>query len=152
MRIPDNRQYVLFGGTFVLANKLQQVADKEIGGLTTKQWFLLRNLLDMPADSPPTITQLAKETDTTRQNISKMLEALQKQGLVHLAESPRDRRGQQVEITPLGREKMAEKAAASRPFFARLFAGIPEEEAAQAAKVMLQMIDNLETMQRETPL
>ncbi|MEG0217871.1 MAG: helix-turn-helix domain-containing protein, partial [Raoultibacter sp.] len=84
MNIPENKQYVLFGGVFVLANKLQVVADKRVQWLSTKQWFLLRNLNDLPADPPPTITTLAKETDTSRQNISKMLEVLQRQGYVEL--------------------------------------------------------------------
>ena len=53
MKIPENKQYVLFGGAFVLANKLQLVADKKTHGLSTKQWFLLRNLSDLPADPPP---------------------------------------------------------------------------------------------------
>ena len=73
LKVPENKQYVLFGGSFVLANKLQWVADKRVGGLTSKQWFLLKTLKDMPSEPKVTITALAKETDTSRQNVAKML-------------------------------------------------------------------------------
>lgn len=33
MKTPKNKHYVLFGGTFVLANKMQTVADKTMAGL-----------------------------------------------------------------------------------------------------------------------
>ena len=66
MKIPENSQYVLFGGTFVLANKMQYVADKKVKGLSTKQWFLLRTLQDMPDQPAPTITALAKPFNVRR--------------------------------------------------------------------------------------
>lgn len=149
MKIPENKQYVLFGGTFLLANKLQVVADETIEGVTTKQWFLLRNLLDLPAEPCPTITLLAKETDTSRQNVSKMLEVLQKQGYVMLHQSPEDRRSQTVEITEQGRRMMKSKALSARHFFTQLYSGISEEETAAAAAVMVKMLANIQRMQEE---
>ena len=104
MKIPENNQYILFGGVFILANKLQLVADKKAHGLSTKQWFLMRNLQDLSMEAPPTITMLAKETDTSRQNVSKMLLTLQKQGFVTLRGSETDRRSQTVEMTIKGKE------------------------------------------------
>lgn len=59
----------------------------------------MRNLHDLSKDPPPTITMLAKETDTSRQNVSKMLLTLQKQGYVILRASKTDRRSQTVEMT-----------------------------------------------------
>ena len=66
MKIPNNSQYILFGGVFILANKLRNVAEQKVEGLSVKQWFLLRTLQDMSAEPAPTITSLAKETDATR--------------------------------------------------------------------------------------
>lgn len=147
MKIPENNQYVLFGGTFILANKLQLVADKKTRGLSTKQWFLLRNLQDLPTDPLPTITILAKETDTSRQNVSKMLSTLQKQDYVILRNSEADRRSQTVEMTTKGKEVLNRMAGESTSFFAELFNGISEEESEAAAKVVIKLIDNLQKMQ-----
>lgn len=149
MNIPENNQYVLFGGTFILANKLQVVADKRVDGLSTKQWFLLRNLQDLPVDPPPTITMLSKETDTSRQNVSKMLLALQKQGYVILQNSEADRRSQTVQMTTSGQEALNQMAEESTSFFAELFNGIGVEESAVAAKVIIKLIDNIKKMQED---
>ncbi|WRS26992.1 MarR family transcriptional regulator [Oscillospiraceae bacterium MB08-C2-2] len=149
MKIPENKQYVLFGGAFVLANKLQLVADKKTHGLSTKQWFLLRNLSDLPADPPPTITMLAKETDTSRQNVSKMLEVLQRQGYVALQNNAEDHRSQSVVLTESGAQVLRQVAQEAVPFFTELFSGISEEECAVSADVVIKLIDNLCKMQEE---
>lgn len=149
MRIPENKQYVMFGGVFVLANKLQMVADKRVQGLSTKQWFLLRNLSDLPADQPPTITALAKETDTSRQNVSKMLEVLHRQGYVELKNSGSDRRSQGVVLTEAGGQVLRQTAQEAAPFFTQLFAGVGQEECAVAADVVIKLIENLFKMQEE---
>ena len=149
MRIPENKQYILFGGTFVLANKLQVVADKTVRGLSTKQWFLLRNLSDLPTDPPPTITMLAKETDTSRQNVSKMLETLQQQGYVSLQGNAQDRRSQSVVLTEAGVQILRQLAQEAAPFFMELFSGIGAEECAVAAGVIVKLIAKLGQIQED---
>ncbi len=148
MNIPQNKQYILFGGNFVLANKMQWVADKTVEGLSTKQWFLLRTLQDMPKNPQPTITALAQEADTSRQNVAKMLEVLQRQGCVNLQASPSDHRSRNVEITAKGEGLLGEMAANAGVFFAELFAGIDASDCEIAARVTLQMIENLHRMQK----
>lgn len=147
MRIPENNQYILFGGNFVLANKMQLVADRKVEGLSTKQWFLLRTLQDMPNEPKPTITSLAKETDTSRQNVAKMLEALSRKECVNLDENPHDLRSRTVEITEHGQKMLKLMAAESGNFFEMLFLDISEKDCKIAAKVIVKMIENLEKMQ-----
>lgn len=151
MKIPENNQYILFGGSFVLANKMQLVADKRVTGLSTKQWFLLRNLSDMPLSPAPTITSLAKETDTSRQNVTKMLEVLARQGCIVLQDNPADHRSRTVAITEYGQQILGSMAYQSQPFFTDLFEGIDADECAVAAKVAIKMIENLSRMQEELP-
>ena len=148
MKVPKNKQYILFGGNFVLANKMQWVADRCVGGLTSKQWFLLRTLSDMPQAPPTTITSLAQETDTTRQNVTKLLEVLARQGCVKLEENPQDHRSRRVLMTEKGHKLLRSMAEQSGDFFQGLFAGIGEEEVAAAAAVTLKMIENLNKMQQ----
>lgn len=147
MKIPQNKQYVLFGGVFVLANKMQAVADKSMRGLSTKQWFLLRNLSDMCDENPPTITALAKETDTSRQNVSKMLAVLERQGYVDLQGSKSDHRSQRVSLTPQGAQKLRLVAQEAQPFFSELFECMSEEEINAGANAVLKMIAKLNKMQ-----
>ena len=149
MKIPENNQYVLFGGAFVLANKMQYVADRKVEGLSTKQWFLLRTLQDMPGEPAPTITSLAKEADTTRQNTAKMLEILCRQGDVAMRNNPCDHRSSLVELTGQGRQKLGAMAAESAAFFRELFKDIDDEDCKTAAKVLIQMVSALNKMQEE---
>lgn len=147
MRPPNNIQYMLFGGTFVLANKLQFVGDKLVDGLSTKQWFLLRNLMDLPKDPPPTITKIAQEMDSTRQNITKMLEVMERDGLLTIEKSATDLRSRSVHITPLGLQLAKQTADNAQGFLDELFKDMNDEELETAGKVLIKMIQNLENMQ-----
>ena len=151
MKIPNNNQHILFGGIFILANKLQHVAEQKVEGLSVKQWFLLRTLQDMPTEPAPTITSLANETDTTRQNATKMLEILHRDGYVVIADNPRDGRSSTIEITEQGRQMLGAMAAGSARFFHELFAGIDNKDLGIAAEVIIKMIDKLNKMQEEMP-
>lgn len=148
MKIPSNKRYLLFGGSFLLANKLQLVGDKTMKGVSIKQWFLMRNLADMPAQPPTTITALAKEVDSTRQNVTKLLQILARQGLVQIDGNPNDKRSYTVCITKKGEEWQTQIAKDAKPFLENLFCGIADDECAVAAKVMVKMIDNLMDMQK----
>lgn len=147
MRPPENEQYLLFGGTFVLANKLQLVGDKLVDGLSTKQWFLLRNLMDFPKDSPPTLTGLAKEMNSTRQNITKMLEAMVREGLVTIEDCGEDHRSRVVSITETGLIKAKETAENAQGFLERLFEDISQEKCLAAGKVLIKMMENLQKIE-----
>ncbi len=149
MKAPENRKYVLFGGTFVLANKLQVVGDKMVEGLSTKQWFLLRNMLELPREPMPTITQIAKVMDSTRQNITKMLEVMEREGLVAFADNERDRRSRCVRITDEGLAYVKQTSENAGMFFENLYEGIDENELKAASGVLVKMVQNLEKMQRE---
>ncbi len=102
MKIPDRTDYLIFGGIFLLANKLQFVGDKMVEGLSTKQWFLLRTIMDLPCDPPPTISQIARDMDSTRQNITKMLEKMEREGIVTIEENESDHRSRRIRITESG--------------------------------------------------
>lgn len=150
MKPPENKQYLLFGGTFVLANKLQFVADKLVDGLTTKQWFLLRNIMEMPKEPPSTINEIAQVMDSSRQNTAKMLEVLERDGFVAIESDETDHRRRSVRITELGRKSAIQTAEDAQGFLARLFQDIPPEEQAAAGTVLIKMVENLERMMEES--
>jgi DNA-binding MarR family transcriptional regulator len=149
VKIPDRKDYLLFGGVFVLANKLQVVSDKMVEGLSCKQWFLIRTILDMPSEPPPTIMQIVREMDSTRQNVTKMLEKLERDGLVKWEENTSDRRSHRVRITELGRSSAKTVTENAQAFLKRLFEGIEQTELDAAGGVVLKMMNNLVAMQEE---
>lgn len=147
MNPPENKRYLLFGGTFVLANKLQLVGDKLVDGFSTKQWFLLRNILDLHREPPPTITQIAHSMDSTRQNIAKMLLSLEREGLVIIEDSDLDHRSRSVRVTETGLAHAKQTAENAQDFLTRLYDGIQPEELDAAGRVMIKMVENLQKMQ-----
>jgi DNA-binding MarR family transcriptional regulator len=151
LNIPDRADYLLFGGTFILANKLQVVGDKMVEGLSTKQWFLVRTILDLPSEPPPTMTQIAREMDSTRQNVAKMLETMERDGLVTLESVDFDRRSRRVRVTVLGRSHARRVAENAEGFLAHLFDGLEQSELQAAGNVVLKMIENLTEMQDAIP-
>ena len=149
MKIPDRSDYLIFGGVFLLANKMQIVGDKMVDGLSTKQWFLTRTLMDMPSDPPPTITRIACEMDTTRQNVAKMLEKMEREGLVTIEGNESDRRSRRVHLTDLGLRRGKQVADNSQDFLKRLFKGIGAAKLNTAGAVILKMMKNLSDMQED---
>lgn len=149
MKIPERMDYLLFGGTFLLANKLQLVGDNMVEGLSSKQWFLMRNIQDLPAEPPPTITEIARVTDSTRQNTAKMLAAMEREGLITIEREAADRRSRRVRITETGFAHARQVTENGEAFLKRLFDGIAQEKLDVAGRVILQMIDNLYEMQEE---
>lgn len=147
MNLPDNTKKLLFGGTFVLSNKLQLVSSKLVKGLTPKQFFLLLELIQMSEKSTVTLTQLAKNMDSSRQNVVKMLEILERDKLVTLENSETDHRSRNVTITTKGRLRVQETEKNGEAFITALFEDISEEEREAAGNVILKMFHNLEKMQ-----
>jgi DNA-binding MarR family transcriptional regulator len=149
MKIPDRSDYLLFGGVFVLANKLQFVGDKVVEGLSTKQWFLTRTIMDLPSEPPPTIMQIARETDSTRQNVTKMLEKMERDGYVAIENSNSDHRSRCVKMTEQGIQEARQVARNAEGFLTCLFEGISQDELNAAGGVFLKMVQNLTVMQEE---
>lgn len=146
MKPPMNPEYILFGGTFVLANKLQLLGDKVVKGLTTKQWFLLANLIDLSKSETATVSKLAEVMDSSRQNTARMLESMEKEGLVTVKQSDSDKRTRIVSITAHGLTIAKESEISSQGFLSEVFDGISEEELRTASKVTLKMVENLERL------
>lgn len=149
MKAPENTKYLLFGGTFLLANKLQAAGDKLVKGLPVKQWFFLRNAMELPQDPPPTITLIAQSMNSTRQNAAKMLETLEREGYVETEPGQQDRRSRSVRITQQGFQSMKETTENAQDFLERLYEGIGREDREIAGKVLIQMVHNLDKMQQE---
>lgn len=146
MKVPDNPKYILFGGTFVLANKLQAVGDKAATGLSVKQWFLLRNISELPAGPSPSITQIANAMDSTRQNITKMLDVLVRDGYVCIEPDAHDHRSRTVSLTEKAQKYLAAAPMQAQTFFDALYKDIGDSELQAASRVLAKMVQNLEEM------
>lgn len=71
---------------------------------------------------------LSERTLTTNGNITWLVAALERDGLVRRRTAPEDRRAAVVRLTPAGRRHFAAMAAAHEHLIARLLGGLTGEE------------------------
>ena len=148
MKAPSDKHFI-HGSIFWLSNKLQVAGDKQIEGLTTKQWFLLL-FVDGIEGEMPTITEIAKEMNTSRQNTAKLLEQLRKKGFVKIVGNPYDWRSQGVVVTEEGRVSLGKVSAIGESFIEQLFIGVSEEDITSVVRVFKQLYKNLDQIGSRT--
>ena len=76
------------------------------GGLTLSQYGLLEPLLD---HEPARIRQLAAQAGITAPTATRILDTLERRGLVHRTQALDDRRGVSVRLTERGRKLLGEQ-------------------------------------------
>jgi DNA-binding MarR family transcriptional regulator len=72
--------------------------------LTTARW----QLLGAVADAPATVSQIARRLGLTRQSVQETTDAMEREGLVTLADNPHHRRARLVTPTARGRRALAD--------------------------------------------
>lgn len=135
--------HYLHGAVFLMANRLNAAGDRISGENTTKQWFLLLFLNSMD-EAAPSITSVAREMGTTRQNVTQLLGPLEKRGYVRTMPSKTDHRSRAVQMTEKARGYLSEMSARGRFFIESLMDGVDAGELDSAIRVFEKMFDNLD--------
>ncbi|NQU34166.1 MAG: MarR family transcriptional regulator [Bacteroidetes bacterium] len=85
-----------------IANRWQENADKLVEkqlGITVKQWMLLSILEEEFKNHLPTIGQASEVSGTSRQNIKRLANELQKKDFLIIASDPKDHRMLRLALT-----------------------------------------------------
>lgn len=125
-----NRTYLeeyIFGSIILLANKLQIWGDAVIDDLTMKQWFLLILISKMGIQNP-TIKEIADFTGTSRQNVKKLLEHLEKKEYVQITKSGKDARALNVTLSKKTFEYFSANEKKGADAIRGLFSEISDDE------------------------
>jgi len=138
----EHQQYI-YGIVFLLANKLQLAGDKVTQELTLKQWFLL-NIMQQMDNKKPNYNDISKAVGTSRQNVSKMISALNRKGMVELHPSQTDQRAIYVSLTQKCFDYFLSKENAGNTHLDKLFSGISLEETEQVAVLLGKILQNTE--------
>jgi DNA-binding MarR family transcriptional regulator len=105
------------------------------GGQTLARWLTL----EMVADAPATVAQIARQLGLTRQSVQRVADLLERDRLTQYVHNPAHQRSQLVRITALGRKTLATIQRAQRVWADRVGREIGEAELRQASSV----VDNL---------
>ncbi|MGE4454198.1 MAG: MarR family winged helix-turn-helix transcriptional regulator [Sphaerochaeta sp.] len=136
----------VFGSLFLIANKLQVLGDQIDEQVSTKQWLLLAVLLSSDSQECM-LSELAAKTGSSRQNIKKMAQILERRGFLELAQSEKDKRAVLVRPTQACFRHLKTREADEKAFVEAFFAGF-ESAALEAMYHSIRMwMENLQRME-----
>ncbi|PHV69323.1 transcriptional regulator [Sporanaerobium hydrogeniformans] len=137
--------HFIFGTLQILANRIQVVADRHKAEVSLKQFLLLMIIIQFREDYP-TLSELAEEMGTSRQNIKQLALKLQAKELITIEKDERDTRAVRLKPSPGATEIFKEEKAYQDLFIERLYEGLSEEEIKCLAKGLYKMLVNISHM------
>jgi DNA-binding MarR family transcriptional regulator len=123
-------------GLFRLNNLLLTSGDRLVEplGLTSARWQILGAIAY--AERPQPVAWLARDMGANRQNVQRIVNDLDRAGLVAFETNPHHRRAQLVVLTDQGRETYEAAMRLQAPWVAALADGIPASEIEAATRVL----------------
>ncbi|WP_251414740.1 MULTISPECIES: MarR family transcriptional regulator [Paenibacillus] len=146
MLIDMEKQAYIFGGILTLANRLQVLGDKLDDHITLKQWLFIA-VISKLEQSAPTISEVAKVTGNSRQNVKKMAVLLERQGFVSLMQDEQDARIVRIHLTPRCTAYFRDRSGKENEFMASLFDSFDERLTDGLYQGVIRLIDNVSRME-----
>jgi DNA-binding MarR family transcriptional regulator len=128
MDILDKQKFI-FGGLFLLANKLQVVGDQFLGkdNMTVRQWFLTVMILQFRS-GPPTLSEVAELMDSSRQNVKQLALKLEEKGFLNIERDEYDARALRLRLTEKSYLFWEKREDVDNRFITELFKDLSDEE------------------------
>ncbi|PHM28721.1 MarR family winged helix-turn-helix transcriptional regulator [Xenorhabdus budapestensis] len=95
-------------------------------GLTSARWQVLGTIVS--AENPQPVAWLARDMGMNRQNVQRLINELEKEGLVEFVQNPHHKRAYLVVLTENGRKAFSHAMALEAPWMNRLAEGISLED------------------------
>ncbi|MCL2881746.1 MAG: MarR family transcriptional regulator [Coriobacteriia bacterium] len=148
MREPESDRRYVFGATPMLANHLQMVGNSVTGVITFKQWLILLIVREMPVGS--SVTEIARQHGSTRQNTMKLLRELSQQGYLEIRQAETDKRSYAIFMTDEGQATMERISKAGNAFVSALFDGISSADITATRRTITRLLHNLDAIAATT--
>src|SRR6478609_9266851 len=129
---------------FRLSSRLLTVGDRLAAGLglTSARWQILGAITY--AERPQPVAWLARDLGANRQNVQRIVNDLEKEGLVAFAPNPHHRRAQLVILTDKGRQTFDAAMNLQVPWINRLSEGLSVADIAALRNVSTTLRQRLE--------
>lgn len=129
---------------FSLNNRMITAGDKLVAdlGLTSARWQILGTIV--AADRPQPVAWLARDMGAHRQNIQRIVNDLEKEGLVAFQPNPHHRRAQLVVLSDKGRQVYETAMRLQAPWINELSEGLRVEDIEATHKVLTALRRRLE--------
>jgi DNA-binding MarR family transcriptional regulator len=129
---------------FRLNNRLVTAGDRLVAGLglTSARWQILGAIVH--AERPQPVAWLARDLGANRQNVQRIVNDLQQEGLIAFAPNPHHRRAQLVILTDKGRQTYDDAMRLQAPWIDALSDGLRVEDIETTHRVMTALRQKLE--------
>jgi DNA-binding MarR family transcriptional regulator len=111
-------------------------------GLTSARWQILGTIV--AAGRPQPVAWLARDIGGNRQNVQRIANDLERDGLVRFETNPHHRRAQLVVMTDKGRQTFQAAMDLQAPWVQRLSKGLSIEDIGTVSRVVAELRDRLE--------
>ncbi|MDK4734824.1 MarR family winged helix-turn-helix transcriptional regulator [Rhizobium sp. CNPSo 3490] len=129
---------------FRLNNRMLTSGDKLVAslGLTSARWHVLGTIA--ASERPQPVAWLARDMGANRQNVQRIVNDLEKEGLVAFAANPHHRRAQLVVLTEKGRDTQKAAMRLQAPWASGLADGLEVVEIETTHRVIKTLLHKLE--------
>lgn len=136
----------IFASIFTVSNKLQALGDRLDRQITIKQWLFLAAISNSAVEAP-SISEISALIGTSRQNVKKMAQLLEKQGFVNIRRDPGDARVLRVAQTAKCVEHFKARYNLELEFLEKLFSGFDEALLGGLRNGLIKLTDNISKME-----
>jgi DNA-binding MarR family transcriptional regulator len=129
---------------FRLSSRMLVAGDRLVAdlGLTSARWQVLGTIT--AADRPQPVAWLARDMGANRQNVQRIVNDLEKEGLVTFEPNPHHRRAQLVVLTEKGKQTFDAAMRLQAPWVNELSEGLRVEDIETARRAMSVLRGKLE--------
>ena len=148
MKIADfdiSKQAFVYGAIHMLSNRLQILGDRIDLTISSKQWFLLA-VVSKFKGAPPNISDVADVLGTSRQNVKKMANILEKCDFLKLEKDKNDLRNTQLFLTEKCSNYFKSREHKETEYIECIFSGIDDETLDSLCTVLKKLAENTEKL------
>jgi DNA-binding MarR family transcriptional regulator len=129
---------------FRLSSRILTTGDRLVAGLglTSARWQVLGSIVT--ADRPQPVAWLARDMGANRQNVQRIVNDLEAEGLVAFETNPHHRRAQLIVLTDKGRRTFKAAMRLQAPWINTLSEGLRVEDIETTHNVMMALRRKLE--------
>jgi DNA-binding MarR family transcriptional regulator len=129
---------------FRLNNRMITAGDRLVAdlGLTSARWQVLGTII--AAGRPQPVAWLARDMGANRQNVQRIVNDLEREGLVEFQTNPHHRRAQLVVLTDKGKQSMDAAMRLQAPWINDLAEGLGLQDIDATRRVMTSLRNRLE--------
>lgn len=145
----QGRERPLIADVFTIHTMAMRIGDRisRSLGLTSSRWLLLCHLKNV--GESPTVGALSNEANLSVQNVSRMLNAMEEEGIVRRSPCPDDARKCVVELTEKGERAAAAFDALGDRFHEEFLRGFDDARAARLKSDLADLVTNLKRIEAE---